>query len=273
MERIPSVFRWRRANAIVLYRGHLPGSDWVLSAPVAVRVAFSYSVLHRVRHSYICLSVRCSQTQQPPYWLPQCRGVFDGVSGADVRSSSGIGRGKDHVGKRWRVLRKYISFVPEIANRELPAGGHFHCFRCYRETGLVESMIGEISHRLIDDANDCSSPTSALAKAKPHKLTSSCSGSFEKEHTSPPCGLQWRKLVELFRKKDSRFYWYDFKVRGKRYRGSTRGSTKETNKKRAGSIAALRFSQAIEGTGLLDRWTGRLPACRSSRPGSEAGSN
>jgi hypothetical protein len=55
--------------------------------------------------------------------------------------------------------------------------------------------------------------------------------------------------VELFRKKDSRFYWYDFKVRGKRYRGST----KETNKKRAGRIAALRFSQAIEGTGLLAR--------------------
>ena len=55
--------------------------------------------------------------------------------------------------------------------------------------------------------------------------------------------------MELFRKKDSRFYWYDFKVRGKRYRGST----KETNTKRAGSIAALRFSQAVEGTGLLDR--------------------
>jgi len=60
--------------------------------------------------------------------------------------------------------------------------------------------------------------------------------------------------VELFRKKDSRFYWYDFKVRGKRYRGST----KETNKKRAGRIAALRFSQAIEGTGLLDRKTPSL---------------
>ena len=55
--------------------------------------------------------------------------------------------------------------------------------------------------------------------------------------------------MELFRKKDSRFYWYDFKVRGKRYRGST----KETNKKRAGSVAALRFSQAIEGRGLLNR--------------------
>ena len=37
---------------------------------------------------------------------------------------------------------------------------------------------------LIDDANDCSSHTSPLAKAKPHKLPSSCSPSFEKEHTS-----------------------------------------------------------------------------------------
>jgi hypothetical protein len=55
--------------------------------------------------------------------------------------------------------------------------------------------------------------------------------------------------VELFRKNDSRFYWYDFKVRGKRYRGFT----KETNKKRAGRIGALRLSQALGSTGLLDR--------------------
>jgi hypothetical protein len=60
--------------------------------------------------------------------------------------------------------------------------------------------------------------------------------------------------VELFRKQDSRFYWYDFKVRGIRYRGST----KETNRKRAGRIGALRFSQAMEGTGLLDRKTPSL---------------
>jgi hypothetical protein len=40
-----------------------------------------------------------------------------------------------------------------------------------------------------------------------------------------PCGLQWRKLVELHRKRNSKFYWYDFTVRGQRYRGST----KETN--------------------------------------------
>jgi hypothetical protein len=47
--------------------------------------------------------------------------------------------------------------------------------------------------------------------------------------------------VELYKKKDLRFYWYDFKWRGKRYRSST----KETNKKRAGKIAALRLSQAM----------------------------
>ena len=69
------------------------------------------------------------------------------------------------------------------------------------------------------------------------------------EHTSASVRAAMEGLVELFQKKDSRFYWYDFKVRGKRYRGST----KETNKKRAGRIAALRLSQALGGAGLLDR--------------------
>jgi hypothetical protein len=55
--------------------------------------------------------------------------------------------------------------------------------------------------------------------------------------------------VELFEKKDSKLYWYDFKVRGKRYRGST----KETNIKRAEKVAALKLSQAIEGNDPLDR--------------------
>jgi integrase len=55
--------------------------------------------------------------------------------------------------------------------------------------------------------------------------------------------------VELLRKKDSQFYWYDFTVRGQRYRGST----KETNITRAGKIAALKLSQAIEGSDPLDR--------------------
>src|SRR5205809_2839577 len=41
-------------------------------------------------------------------------------------------------------------------------------------------------------------------------------------HESLPCGLQWRILVELFEKQNSKFYWYDFTVRGQRYRGSTK---------------------------------------------------
>ncbi len=55
--------------------------------------------------------------------------------------------------------------------------------------------------------------------------------------------------MELYKKRDSRFYWYDFKLRGKRYRSST----KEINKKRAGKIAAVRLSQAMGGIGPLDR--------------------
>ena len=55
--------------------------------------------------------------------------------------------------------------------------------------------------------------------------------------------------MELFRKNDSRFYWYDFKVRGRRYRGST----KQSNKKRAARIGSLRLSQAIGSIGLLER--------------------
>ena len=55
--------------------------------------------------------------------------------------------------------------------------------------------------------------------------------------------------MEIFRKKDLRFYWYDFKLRGKRYRRSA----KETNKMRAAETAALRFSEAMGGASLLDR--------------------
>src|SRR5437879_5913782 len=68
-------------------------------------------------------------------------------------------------------------------------------------------------------------------------------------HECLPCGQQWRKLVELFRKKDSQFWWFDFKVRGKRYRGST----KEISAKRAAKIAALKLAKALEGTDPLER--------------------
>ena len=63
--------------------------------------------------------------------------------------------------------------------------------------------------------------------------------------------------MELFRKKDSRFYWYDFKVRSKRYRGST----KETNKKRGPEGLPLCGSHKQLKVRVC--WTGRLPACRS----------
>jgi len=55
--------------------------------------------------------------------------------------------------------------------------------------------------------------------------------------------------VQLFKTKDSRFYWYDFNVRGQRYRGST----KQTKRKRAEKAAALKLSQMIEGKDQPDR--------------------
>jgi integrase len=55
--------------------------------------------------------------------------------------------------------------------------------------------------------------------------------------------------VELFRKRKSKFYWYDFTVGGRRYRGST----KESNKTRAGAIAALKLANTTEGRDPLPR--------------------
>jgi integrase len=55
--------------------------------------------------------------------------------------------------------------------------------------------------------------------------------------------------VELFRKSNSKFYWYDFTVRGERYRAST----KETNEVRATKIAAKALNKAMEGSDPLDR--------------------
>src|SRR5215831_12172785 len=64
-----------------------------------------------------------------------------------------------------------------------------------------------------------------------------------------PCGLQWRKLVKLFKKRKSQFYWYDFTVAGQRFRGST----EETNATRASKIAGLKLAAALEGSDPLDR--------------------
>jgi integrase len=55
--------------------------------------------------------------------------------------------------------------------------------------------------------------------------------------------------VKLFKKKKSQFYWYDFTVRGERFRGSTQ----ETKAARASKIAGLKLAAALEGSDPLDR--------------------
>jgi len=53
--------------------------------------------------------------------------------------------------------------------------------------------------------------------------------------------------VKLFRKPKSKFYWYDFAVRGHRYRGSTQ----ETKSVRALQAASLKLASVMENTDQL----------------------
>lgn len=55
--------------------------------------------------------------------------------------------------------------------------------------------------------------------------------------------------MELFKKRNSKYWWFDFAVRGRRFRGST----KEANESRANKIAALRFADACENNDPLPR--------------------
>ncbi len=55
------------------------------------------------------------------------------------------------------------------------------------------------------------------------------------------------ELVKLFRKAKSKFYWYDFTVRGRRYRGSTQ----ETKGARATKAASLKLAEVLGGTDPL----------------------
>ena len=75
------------------------------------------------------------------------------------------------------------------------------------------------------------------------------SDSFGGTHELLPCGLLGGDLVELFRKNNSKCYWYNFTVRGKRHRGST----KEANETRAQKVTALKLAAAIKGSDPLDR--------------------
>ena len=52
---------------------------------------------------------------------------------------------------------------------------------------------------------------------------------------------------KLFKKPKSKFYWYDFTVRGRRYRGSTQ----ETKSVRAMKTASLKLASVIENTDPL----------------------
>lgn len=48
--------------------------------------------------------------------------------------------------------------------------------------------------------------------------------------------------MKLFKKPKSKFYWYDFTVRGRRYRGSTQ----ETKSVRALKAASLKLASVME---------------------------
>ena len=55
--------------------------------------------------------------------------------------------------------------------------------------------------------------------------------------------------MKLFKKPKSKFYWYDFTVRSRRYKGSTQ----ETKADRASKVAGLRLAQVVEGTDPLPK--------------------
>jgi hypothetical protein len=63
-----------------------------------------------------------------------------------------------------------------------------------------------------------------------------------KEHTSCFRAGCKEGLVKLFKKPKSRFYWFDFTVRGQRYRGSTG----ETTAARATKVASMKLARALE---------------------------
>ncbi len=55
--------------------------------------------------------------------------------------------------------------------------------------------------------------------------------------------------MKLYTKPKSKYYWYDFTVRGRRYRGSTQ----ETKAHRATKVAGLKLAQVVEGTDPLPK--------------------
>src|SRR6266496_4891728 len=118
--RISDLFRWGRADAVVLLLGPFAGYGRVQPAHLALRATLPYSVLHCIHYPRIRLSVRCSQGGQPPHGTPQVRRAFSQLAGIAICCSSSIGHGQRHVVKRRGVFWNRNLFVHETADCELP---------------------------------------------------------------------------------------------------------------------------------------------------------
>ena len=70
-----------------------------------------------------------------------------------------------------------------------------------------------------------------------------CGNTFAETRGHLPCERSWRLSVNLFRRPGHPYWWYDFTVRGERFRGST----KETRKTAAFGKAATLFAAIAEG--------------------------
>ncbi len=70
-----------------------------------------------------------------------------------------------------------------------------------------------------------------------------CGNTFAETRGHLPCERSWRPSVNLFKRPDHPYWWYDFTVRGERFRGST----KETRKAAAFGKAAALLAAVAEG--------------------------
>jgi hypothetical protein len=61
--------------------------------------------------------------------------------------------------------------------------------------------------------------------------------------------------VKLFKTPKSKFHWYDFTVRGRRYRGATQ----ETKSGRAFQVASLKLASLMENTESTSKQAHRTP--------------
>ena len=74
-------------------------------------------------------------------------------------------------------------------------------------------------------------------------MRSICGNTSAETRGHLPCERSWRSSVNLFKRPDHPYWWYDFTVRGERFRGST----KETRKAAAFGKAATLLAAVAEG--------------------------